>query len=534
MTSLVARVLVAIVAPVRRLFRLEAAGGLVLVLTAALALFSANSPWSVEYQHLVELPIRVGLGASAGSISVHALVNDGLMTIFFAVVGMEIKREIATGQLRSVRRAALPLIAAAGGMLVPALVYLAFNGREPTRNGWAIPTATDIAFALGCASMVKRRVPWSLFVFLMALAIFDDIGAILIIAVAYGSATHLTSLAVAALITAGLFALGRARVYKPWLYLLLGGALWLAVARSGLHPTIAGVILGFAIPTSSGRSLKDALEDLDVAVERIRSLPPACAEGSLAALETHARTLQTPVERLLSQLHGLVAFGVVPLFALVNAGIVLNGESSLVGPVTAGVALALVVGKPLGVLGGVYIATRTKLTPLPTGTRWKHVLGIALFAGIGFTMSFFITGLAFPSDGGTAMSAKVGILAGSVASALLGLAVLRFACAELPEGADDDDALTRVDLPRFDEDFRVASWTTTPSLSGQSLSDAALRRDRGITVLGVFRDLEEQTAAGARYRKLSAVDPDHVLTAGETFLIVGERHVVDQFMAENV
>jgi NhaA family Na+:H+ antiporter len=533
MPSPARRVLFAVVAPIQRFFRLEAAGGIVLIVNAVVALVLANSSLGEAYGRVVGATIRLGVGSREATLPVHTLINEVLMTVFFVVAGMEIKREIVTGELRSARRAALPLIAAAGGMIAPALIYLAFNPRGPSRGGWAIPTATDIAFALGCLSMVRRRVPWSLFVFLTALAIFDDLGAILIIALAYGSATHLPSLAIAVALAGLLFAVARPRIYRPWLYIVVGVALWVAVARSGLHPTLAGVVIGLGIPTSSKRSLDDALEDLDIALESLRQLPPGRAEGSLVAIEKHVRAMQAPVERLLHGLHGPVAFGIVPLFALANAGIVLKRAGPVFGPVAFGVAAALVAGKCLGVLGAVFAAVRLKIAPLPSHTQWKHMVGTALLAGIGFTMSLFITGLAFPSDPETAMSAKVGILTGSLVSSLAGLAVLRFACGKVESTAEEDVSVVPIDLPRFAEGYRVASWQTARSYIGRTLANAALRRDHGVTVLGVFREHDTKAKDGARYRKLEAIDPDYTLADGDTLLVVGERERVDRFLTEN-
>ena len=533
MASPARRLLFAVVTPIQRFFRLEAAGGLVLVFSAVVALILANSAFGAVYE---PSSTRRSGSASERTNGVsrprahQRRFDDGLLRRGRD----EIKREIVTGELRSVRRAALPLIAAAGGMIAPALIYLALNPHAPDRNGWAIPTATDIAFALGCLSIVKRRVPWSLFVFLTALAIFDDLGAILIIAVAYGNAAHLPSLAAAIAIAGLLFTIARARVFRPWLYVLVGGALWVAVARSGLHPTLAGVIVGLAIPTASERSQDDALEDLDVALESLRQLPRERAEGSLLAIEKHVREMQPPVERLLHGLHGPVAFGIVPLFALANAGIVLDGGGPLLGPVAFGVAAALVAGKCLGVLGAVFVAVRLKIAPLPAGAQWKHMVGIALMAGIGFTMSLFVTGLAFPDDPVTAMSAKVGILAGSVVSALAGLAVLRFAGGGVQPAGREDVSVFRIDLPRFAEGYRVASWQVAGSFVGRTLASAALRRDRAeVALLGVYREHEATTKDGARYRKLEAIDPDSTLADGETLLLVGERERVDRFLTES-
>lgn len=526
------RLIFAVVRPVQRFFRLEAAGGIVLIVAALVALVAANSSLAEPYHHWVLTPLHLGAGASTARFTVHELINDGLMTIFFVVAGMEIKREIVGGELRTLRRAALPLIAAAGGMLAPALIYLALNGGDPAaRRGWAIPTATDIAFALGCLSLVRRRIPWSLFVFLTALAIFDDLGAILVIAVAYGSTTTIGALVPSLLLTALLFGLARARVHRPWPYLVGGALLWFAVGRAGLHPTLAGVIVGLAIPSAGKRSVDDTLGDLEVAVESLRQLPADKAEGALAAIVSHVRAMQPPVERLLHGLHAPVAFGIVPLFALVNAGVPI-GVGHVTVSVAGGVAAALVLGKCLGIFGAVALAVRLKIAPLPTGARWVHVLGVSLVAGIGFTMSLFVTELAFTTAESLERSAKVGILAGSFVSSMLGLGVLRFA-APPNQTARDDVSVFHVDVPRFAAGYRVASWDTTAEFEGQTLASADLRRRFGVTVLGVYRTHEERTADGTEIRKLEALEPTYSMKTGETLLVVGEQASVDGFITSH-
>lgn len=350
-----------VLAPLQRFFRLEAAGGIMLAAATIAALSCANSSAGAAYRSLVA--------------PIHALVNDGLMTLFFLVAGMEIKRELVRGELRTWRRAALPLVAAAGGMLAPALVYLALSDAP---RGWAIPTATDIAFALGALSLVKSRVPRSLFVFLTALAIFDDLGAILVIALAYGGRTNLAWIGAAAALVALLVLLIRRGVRSLGIFTLVGAALWLTLDHAGLHPTLAGVIVGLAIPAHDDRVL----------------------------------VLRRPIE-----------FGVVPLFAFVNAGVPLAGSSA--GGIAFAVAAALVAGKALGVFGSVALAVKLRLAPMPTGSRWPQILGVALLAGVGFTMSLFVTELAFADRDDLAVAAKLGILGGSLVSATLGLILLR-------------------------------------------------------------------------------------------------------------
>lgn len=529
----IARVLFAVIAPVRQFFRTQAAGGIVLIAAAALALLAAASPFADAYHRFVHLPLSLSVGGRAASIDLHGLVNDVLMTVFFVVAGMEIKRELVTGELRTLRRATLPLAAALGGMLAPAILFLVQNRGGPARAGWAIPTATDIAFALGCLSLVRRRVPWSLVVFLTALAIFDDLGAIVIIALFYGQAPHWPSLAVAVVPALGLVVLARSGVHRLSPYLALGAVLWLAIARSGVHPTVAGVLLGLSIPTSSRRPLTDTLEQLDVGIETLRQLPARRAEGALVAIEEHALAAQPLVERSLRLLHGPVAFGIVPLFAFVNAGVELPTLSALGHPVTLGVAAGLVVGKTAGVFGATALCIRLGISPMPSGASWRHVLGVAAMAGIGFTMSIFVTGLAFRAAPELEAAAKIGILGGSLASALVGLGLLRSG-APVPAEAEDVP-IVDVDLPRFADDYRVAPWQPRGEHAGRTIGELALRQRHGVTVLGVWREVAGDASAGEgpRYRKLAAIDADFTVSEGDTMLLVGEADRVTRFLAEH-
>lgn len=358
---------------ISRFLALESAGGILLVAMMMLALAVVNSPLQPFYDSV--LSFRAGL-------SVLHWINDGLMAVFFLLVALEIKREMLEGELSNRAQVVLPAVAALGGMAVPALVYLAFNGGGDTWRGWAIPSATDIAFSLGVLSVLGRRVPLSLRVFLTALAIIDDLGAILIIAFFYSGALSLIYLAAAALVTAGLVTLNRFGVLRLFPYLLLGAVLWVCVLQSGIHATIAGVVLGLTLP-----------------------LPL--------------------LTRLESLLHPWVAFLILPLFALANSGLPLSGLSlaSLADPVFLGIALGLFVGKQVGVFGFSWVLIRLGGATLPQGADWKAFYGVAVLTGIGFTMSLFIGGLAFPA-GGDGAGIRFGVLAGSLLSALVGYAVL--------------------------------------------------------------------------------------------------------------
>ncbi|MER9636417.1 Na+/H+ antiporter NhaA [Mesorhizobium sp. M0228] len=388
-----------LVSMLREFLDSEAAGGLILMAAAALALIVANSPLSEAYFS--------ALHAYLGPLSVSHWINDGLMAVFFLLVGLEIKREMLDGQLSTWPRRVLPGIAAAGGMAVPALVYVAINRNDPAAlSGWAIPTATDIAFALGVLSLLGSRVPGSLKIFLTALAIIDDLGAVLIIAVFYTSGLSLAYLGAAFSVIALLVVLNRMRVLTLLPYILLGIVLWVLVLKSGVHATLAGVALALTIP------LKISLgsgHDLD----------------------------HSPLHRLEHGLHKVVAFFVIPIFGFANAGVSLGGLSAaaLAEPLTLGVAAGLVAGKLVGVFGSSALAIRLGFADLPVNAGWLHMIGISLLCGIGFTMSLFIGLLAFASDVALQDAVKVGILAGSFIAALLGATVLLVAPAA--DGTDE-------------------------------------------------------------------------------------------------
>ncbi|ESZ25909.1 MULTISPECIES: Na+/H+ antiporter NhaA [unclassified Mesorhizobium] len=383
----------------------EAAGGIILMVAAALALIVANSPLAETYFS--------ALHAYLGPLSVSHWVNDGLMAVFFLLVGLEIKREMLDGQLSTWPRRVLPGIAAAGGMVVPALVYVAVNrDNAAALSGWAIPTATDIAFALGVLSLLGSRVPASLKVFLTALAIIDDLGAVIIIAIFYTSGLSLAYLGAAFAVIAALVVLNRMRVMTLVPYLVLGVILWMLVLKSGVHATLAGVALALTIPLERSAGIG---HDLD----------------------------HSPLHRLEHGLHKIVAFVVIPIFGFANAGVSLAGlsVSALIEPLTLGVAAGLVVGKLVGVFGSSALAIRLGLADLPANAGWTHMIGISLLCGIGFTMSLFIGLLAFAGDVALQDAVKVGILAGSFIAAILGAAVLLMAPAK--GGVEDDEEQSR-------------------------------------------------------------------------------------------
>ncbi len=374
----------------------EAAGGMLLMAATVVAMIVANSPLAGAYTALLDVPFAIQLGTFKLAKPLWLWINDGLMAVFFLLVGLELKREIVEGHLSSVRRAALPAFAAAGGMAVPALIYALLNRGDPVAmRGWAIPTATDIAFALGVFSLLGGRAPVALRVFLLSVAIFDDLGAILVIAIFYTAKLSMLSLGLAAGLLAVLVALNRFGVTRTGPYLFVGVLLWVAVLKSGVHATLAGVALAMCIPLRT----RDARPD---------------AESPLHALE--------------HSLHPWVSYGVMPVFAFANAGVPVLGlaVADLVHPVPLGIMAGLFLGKQVGVLAACGLAVMLRAASLPEGVGWRALHGAALLCGIGFTMSLFIASLAFEAgDGGYLGLERLGILLGSLVSGIVGFLVLR-------------------------------------------------------------------------------------------------------------
>ncbi len=430
--------------PFQEFFQTEAGGGALLVTCAFVAIIVANSPWAVAYHRLWATTIAISTGGHALTLTLHEWINDGLMAVFFLLVGLEIKREALAGELASPRRAALPIAAAIGGMLMPALVYLATTGPTETR-GWAIPTATDIAFALGVLALVAPRAPVGLKVFLAALAIVDDMGAVLVIALFYTATINWAAMGVAGIIGLSLVALNVFRVRPLAPYLLLGVGLWFFVHESGVHATIAGVILALTIPTRTrinaaefSARARSLLEHFDrTETGDLLVITSKGQREAIIGLERASESVTAPLQRLEHGLHGFSAFVVMPLFAFSNAGVSLSGSSA--GSSTLAVALGLVIGKPVGITCAALAATKLGLGALPDGVSWRALHGCAWLGGIGFTMSLFIANLAFE---GTASldSAKIGILSGSILAGFIGAAVLRLGINPTRRGHIDDSS----------------------------------------------------------------------------------------------
>ncbi len=418
--------------PFQSFFKTEAAGGVLLLAAAVVALAWANSPLADSYDALWGTYVTVGAGAFEISKPLLLWVNDGLMAIFFFVVGLEIKREVLAGELASPRKAALAIAAALGGMVVPALLYtLVTTGARA--DGWGIPMATDIAFALGVLALLGSRAPLALKVFLTAVAIVDDLGAVLVIALFYTAELNVTALLVSVGLVGVLVVVNRLGIQRPAVYGIIGVAVWVAMLKSGVHATVAGVLVALTIPATRRIDEVEFSERVASLLARFREgiagSPTTPSPGQMAAvhsLEVACEHVETPLQRLEHRLHGLVAFVIMPVFALANAGVALGADvGALVGDAVAlGVALGLVVGKPVGVVLLAFGSVKLGIAALPTGVTWRHVVGVSLLTGIGFTMSIFIATLAFGS-GPLLDSAKVGILGASVISGLLGAAVLR-------------------------------------------------------------------------------------------------------------
>jgi Na+:H+ antiporter, NhaA family len=421
--SLVTR---ALVMPIQQFIHIQGISSIFLLAAAVVALAWANSPWHESYHHVWEMELTL----SKLQLPVHAWINDALMAIFFFLVGMEIKHEITHGELADMRRAALPIIAALGGMIVPALFYMVLNVGHDGQHGWGVPMATDIAFSLGVLGMVKG-VPVELKVFLLTLAIADDIGAIAVIAVFYSGSLHGGSVIVGLFLLGLIAILQKLGISQPVLYFVLAVGFWVAILRSGIHATIAGVILGFMVPTTAPFSLKEFQEIGSGMVVRFRR---AIADGDektaknlLGSFEVLVQSTESVSERLTRYLNDWVSFLVLPLFALANAGVTFSAgilRDLVTSRVAWGILAGLVAGKVIGVVGFTRLAVRFRLAQLPHGVSWRQVHAVGMLAGIGFTVSIFISSLAFDNDLYLA-EAKTAVLAASVISGVLGYLALR-------------------------------------------------------------------------------------------------------------
>jgi Na+:H+ antiporter, NhaA family len=415
----------------QRFFRTETLGGLVLLGFGLAALAIANSPLSAAYNHLWEIPLTLGIVPHELSLSLHDWINDGLMAVFFLLVGLEIKRELLVGELSSAQQATLPIACAIGGMVVPALIYLIFNFRGPGAHGWGIPMATDIAFALGALNLIAPRAPIGAKVLLTALAIVDDMGAVLVIALFYSQATVWSALGGAAVTLLVLIGFNLTGISRLWPYLIGGVVLWCFVHSSGVHATIAGVALAFTIPTHTrmnagefSREAHSLLHEFDqTETGDLMVLTSKGQQETLFALERASERVTAPVLRLENALHNFSAFVVMPLFAFANAGVKIDLSLQHV-EIGLGVLAGLMLGKPLGIMMAALIAVKTGVARLPQAVNWRSLVGYGFLAGIGFTMSLFVDMLAF-DDAALVDAAKRGIIAGSLLAGVAGAVMLR-------------------------------------------------------------------------------------------------------------
>lgn len=420
--------------PFQRFLQAESFSGFLLLFFTITALMWANSAFSESYFNLWNSEITLGFKGFLFSRDLHFVINDVLMAVFFFVVGLEIKRELIAGELSSFRLAALPILAAFGGMIFPAIFYAIFNLGKAGLAGWGIPTATDIAFAIGILSLLGRRVPAGLKVFLTALAIADDMGAIVVIALFYTANFSMMWLLIGLAVFGLLLLANKLNIYSTYVYILLGALLWIALYNAGIHPTIAGVLAAIAIPALNrikGKememSVKQYLSEFSASFRSNKHpLANQKEQQGIYAIEKATRQAQTPLKRLEDKLHPWVAYFIMPLFALANAGVILKGDviGAFSESITLGIILGLVFGKPIGITLLSFLAVKLHLADLPEGVNWRKIIGAGMVGGIGFTMSFFITGLAF-TDSALIDLAKIGILSASAIAGIGGYIILR-------------------------------------------------------------------------------------------------------------
>ncbi len=427
--------------------RHNVSGGMILIIMAILAMVAANSPWSHLYTEIWNRPISLQIGnfnlfSHHGTpLTLMTFINDALMAIFFFVVGLEIKREILVGHLSSMKQAMLPIIAACGGIFIPVLIYLIFCHTEPAANGFAIPMATDIAFSLGIMSLLGKRVPLSLKVFLTAFAVVDDIAGILVIALFYSTHLQLGYLIAAFVLLGILFLLNRLNVMRKTFYIILGIAVWYLFLQSGIHSTIAGVLVAFTIPSRPRLQIGRYLERIRRSIQKF---PHSDKKQSIVLyseqicelknIEAASNKVISPLQFMEDRLHGVVNFFIMPLFAFANAGVSFSGDGNgeLFGMVTLAIALGLFLGKSIGIFTFTWLAVKTKFVSLPEDINWKSISGVAFIGGIGFTVSLFIANLSFGTHYPELLNqAKMGIIFGTLISAIVGLLVLKLSFSKI-------------------------------------------------------------------------------------------------------
>ncbi|MFH0844735.1 MAG: Na+/H+ antiporter NhaA [Pseudomonadota bacterium] len=452
---------VQIIEPFQRFFKKFVTGSYPLFFATMLALIWANIS-APSYQHIWHAEMTFALGPFQITKSLIHWIDEALMALFFFTVGLEIKREMLVGELASPKRALLPIVAALGGMVVPALIYISLNYGRPSYQGWGIPMATDIAFSLAVLAILGEKVPVGLKVFLSALAIADDLGAVLVIALFYTKEINGQSLLVSGVFLVALGLANRLWIRKTLIYALLGIGMWLAILGSGIHATVAGVLVALFVPARGRYDTDTFIQKVKGSLEAFECEPDSCGYtillnqrhlNAVQAIDLACYDVETPLQRMEHSLQSWIALLILPLFALANSGLVLKGlniNEALTHPVTLGVALGLTLGKPIGISLGTYLAFKVLKTPLPSGVNWAHIAGVGLLGGIGFTMSLFISGLSFSTAQFTDFS-KLGIIAGSIISGVLGLMVLHLGKASKRK---DGIPLSRESTRRFKSEMK--------------------------------------------------------------------------------
>lgn len=420
-----------VLTPIEVFIHRQTTSGILLMLCAVTAIIIANTQWIDAYHHILDTKIKLGFGDQVAAISVHHIINDGLMALFFLLVGLELKRELLVGELSNFKAALLPIIAAIGGMVVPALIYYSFNTSGPTSDGWGIPMATDIAFALGVLALLGTRVPTALLTFLVALAIVDDLGAVLVIAIFYTEQLNYSALMGAALTLLALYSLKLGGVRKISPYVLFGFVLWLFMLKSGVHATLAGVFLAFIIPIRPKYDPNKFLAGADELLKKIREIYKSepniiknyKMRANIRSLEKGVHDVQAPAQILEYNLHIPIAYLIIPIFALANAGVPIELSelgSNIMQPVSLGVIGGLIFGKLIGIAGFVWVALKLGLCSLPKELNMNHIIGVSFLGGIGFTMSIFIAELGFANSPEDLLLAKTGILVASLIAGITG------------------------------------------------------------------------------------------------------------------
>lgn len=426
-----------VLTPLEEFIHRQTTSGALLMLCAVVALYLANSQWNEIYHRLLEMQFTIGVQGFQLSKSLHHWINDGLMAMFFFVVGLELKREILVGELADPKQAVLPIIAAIGGMLVPVIIYISINPEGHAFDGWGIPMATDIAFALGALALLGNRIPKNLLTFLVALAIVDDLGAVLVIALFYTETLNYTALIIAAVMLFLLVVLNLGGIRRPLPFLLLGLVLWIAMLKSGVHATLAGILLAFTIPMRPKYDPERFLLYINEMVGQIKKaygreenlLKNDALRSRVRALGEGVQLVQAPAQILEHKMHLPSAYIVIPIFALANAGIFIDWSSIgdiIVHPISMGITFGLVFGKLIGIAGFSWVAVKLGFTTLPHGLNFKHIIGVSLMGGIGFTMSIFIAELGFAHHAQDLLMAKSGILLASILAGVSGFVWLYF------------------------------------------------------------------------------------------------------------